>query len=159
MMWWMAAAMAGDPGALLGTWTWAGSTAENDTRVASVEDVAQRFNFAIRPIARSKLLKVAALDTSVAITGDAKAVKIVFTGDNARTSGGPTDGTAVVLEGNNVTYTVSDGKMVVRGTSGEGGKESVYTVAGDAMTVKHTVWSPQMGDPPLTWSLTYTREK
>lgn len=152
------AALAGHPGPLAGTWTYTGGDVGRASIAAAVEEGSQRFNFAIRPIVRNRLGKVVRLDTRIAIEGDASTVKIVFDGENPRTSGGPSDGTPVSLHGNDVTYVVSEGKMVVRGTADDGGKETVYTVSGDAMTVTHTVWSPQLGDPPLVWTLTYARQ-
>lgn len=154
----IATAMAGHPGPLAGVWTYAGGETGRASIAAAVEDGSMRFNFAIRPIVRSKLGKVARLDTRIAIEGDASTVKIVFDGENPRTSGGPSDGTKVHLHGNDVSYVVSEGRMVVRGTGDDGGKETVYVVSGSTMTVTHTVWSPQLGDPPLVWTLTYARQ-
>lgn len=157
VLWWAALAWAGAPGSLLGTWEHAGGATDEAAVAAVVDEGAGRFNFAFRPIARQGIQKAAAIDTRIAITGDEQAVRIVFSGPNERESGGPADGTPVTLRGAEVTYVVSDGRMVVRGVGSQGGKQSTYVVDGETMRVTHELFAEQLGDPPLTWTVTYRR--
>lgn len=157
-MWWLSLVYAVEPGPLAGRWEFTGGDAEKAKIAAAVEDGAQRFNFAIRPVARNRLWKVVRLDTGITITGDPAKIELVFVGENPRTSGGPSDGTKVHLHGNDVTYLVREGgTLVVTGWADDGGKETTYTASGDSLKVSHKVWSEMLGDPPLTWTLTYRR--
>lgn len=156
-MWWLAAALA-DPGAFAGTWVLAGATTEQAKVDAVIEEGAQRFNFAIRAIARSKIRKACAVDRTIVIGGADGKITIDYQGDNPRKVEAPSDGTEVPVLGSQVTYTVAGEMLTVDGKNEDGGKKSVYKLKGDAMTVKHRLSSSSLGDPPLEWVLNYNRK-
>lgn len=113
---------------------------------------------AIRPIARSKIRKACALDHTITISGEPGTVKMVYQGDNGRTAGGPSDGTTVKIGDANVSYEVRGAQLTVSGKTEDGGKVSVYQVDGDRMSATHTVSGSSLGDPPLSWTVHYTRQ-
>ncbi|MCA9569565.1 MAG: hypothetical protein KC656_17080 [Myxococcales bacterium] len=156
MVFWMAGALA-DPGAFAGSWSFVGGEDERKAVGTVVEEGAGRFNFAIRPIARSKLAKVCAIDTGISFSGGTDDIQIAFEGENPRTSGGPSDGTKVQIHGATVAYRVEGRKLTVDGSNENGGKLSVYELVSEGtMRVTHTVSSSTLGDP-LSWTLTYRK--
>lgn len=156
---WMTMVANANPGAFAGTWVHAGDAAEKAKIEEVIEGGAQRFNFAIRPIARSKIRKACALDASIAITGESGSVSMTYTGDNPRVGGGPSDGTKVDVNGSMVGYRVDGTTLTVDGKNEDGGKLSVYKITGDStMEVTHRLSSSSLGDPPLVWTVHYRRK-
>ena len=48
--------------------------------------------------------------------------------------------------------------MLFLGVTGDGGKKSIYALTGDnTMRATHVVWGKLLGEPPLTWTVDYTR--
>lgn len=157
MWWWMSGALA-HAGPFEGTWVFDGGETERQAIEKTVDSGAQRFNFALRPIARMKLTKVCALDETIEITGTPTHVEMIYRGANGRTAGGPSDGSQIELDGNLVRYTVTDTRLTVDGKNANGGKLSVYElVAPDRMTATHTIRSSTLGDEPLSWTVSYRR--
>lgn len=155
---WVGAAIAAAPGTFEGTWVLNDVETQRATVADVVEGGAQRFNFVLRPIARRALTKACAVDEKIEVSGDASMITMTYTGSNSRVSSGPPDGTHVELRGSDVTFDVQADKMVIAGTSKDGGKAATYVVTGDAMKVSYKIWSSQLGDPPLTWTMQYTRQ-
>jgi hypothetical protein len=152
-----AAALA-NPGPFAGTWTYASGDAGRANVEAAVEKTSADFNFAFRPIVRTKLRSACAIDETISVSGADGRIEMAYTGDNARTSGGPSDGTKIELGGSMVSFEVKGKTLVVDGANEEGGKRSVYTLTGDdAMRVTHTITSPRLSTP-LVWTLDYTRK-
>lgn len=156
MLFFATAALA-NPGAFEGTWVYAGGDAGRAAIEAAVEEGAQRFNFAIRPIVRVKLRKACSLDESLTVTGDETNIIVAYSGANARKNGGPSDGTKVPIDDSMVSYKVDGNTLTVDGANDDGRKLSVYTITGDTMKVDHMIQGSALGDP-LRWSLTYKRK-
>lgn len=156
MLFFAATALA-NPGAFEGTWVYSGGDAGRADIETAVEEGAQRFNFAIRPIARGKIRKACTLDESLIVTGDETNIIVDYRGGNARKNGGPSIGTKVPIDGSMVSYKVDGNTLTVDGANDDGRKLSVYTITGDTMKVDHMIHSTSLGDP-LRWSLTYKRK-
>lgn len=154
MLWMMVASAS--PGPFAGTWVLADPERARGSIETAVEAGAQRFNFAIRGLARSKLRKACALDTSITIDGEPGQVQMDYQGENPRVGGGPSDGTMVKIRSSDVTYTRRGNTLTVHGKNENGGKVSVYTVDGSTMAVTHTLESSRLGDP-LSWTLHYRK--
>ena len=156
MLWIMAA--SANPGPFAGTWVVADQAQTAKAIETVVEDGAQRFNFAIRPIARGKIRKACALDHTITISGDPGKVTLDYKGDNARVAGGPSDGTLVKIGESDVSYKVSGTTLTVTGKNEDGGKVSVYKVDGEKLSATHTLRSSSLGDPPLSWTVHYKKQ-
>jgi hypothetical protein len=156
VIWWLMTALAGSPTALAGTWTFTGGNAQIEAAAASKEAVAQTFNFAVRPIVRSRLNKPMTVDTGIRIEASEDAVAMHWQGDNPRTVRLTAKDGRFIDDAGTLTLTAEGDVWVLKGVSDEGGLVRRFEVSGDKLTLVSHIFSPQLTTEP-SWTLSYAK--
>ncbi len=153
--WWMVA-LAASPTALDGTWTFTGGDAQFEAAAASKEAVAQTFNFALRPIVRSRLHKPMTVDSGMRIEATDTSFAIHFTGDNPRTVTLSAKDGGYIDDKGTLTLIPEGNAWVLKGVSDEGGLVRRFEVEGSKLTMVSHIFSPQLTTEP-NWTLSYAK--
>jgi len=156
LVWWWMAALAGSPTALEGAWTFTGGDAQVEAAAASKEAVAQTFNFALRPIVRSRLNKPMTVDTGIRIEASEEAVSVHWEGDNPRTVRLTAKDGRYIDDKGTLTLTADGDVWVLKGVSDEGGLVRRFEVDGSKLTLVSHIFSPQLTTEP-NWTLSYVK--
>ena len=153
---WLMTAFAGTPSALVGSWSFTGGDTQVDAVAQAKENVAQTFNFAIRPIVRSKLAQPMSVDTGIQVQASDAGVTITYAGDYPRTVSLKPKGDGFIDDKGTLTLQPQGDVWVLKGVGEDGGLVRRFQVAGDTLTLHSTIFSAQLKEEP-EWTLTYTR--
>lgn len=153
---WLAMAMAGTPTALVGSWSFTGGETQVKAVKEQKEAVAQTFNFAIRPIVRSKLAQPMSVDTGIRVEASDAGVTLHYEGDYPRKVSLKPKGEGFIDDKGTLTLQPQGEAWVLKGVGDDGGLVRRFQVSGDTLTLVSSLFSPQLEGEP-SWTLTYTR--
>ncbi len=153
---WLALAMAGPPTALVGSWSFSGGDAQVKAVKDTKEAVAQTFNFAIRPIVRSKLAQPMSVDTGIRVEASDAGVTLHYEGDYPRKVSLTSQGEGYIDDKGTLTLQPEGDVWVLKGVGEDGGLVRRFQVSGDTLTLVSSIYSPQLEGKP-SWTLTYSR--
>lgn len=152
----MSSALAASPSDLHGSWTFSGGSEQASVVESKREEIAQTFNFALRPIVRSKLAKPMNVDDGIHITASEEQVEVRYSGAYPRSFVLQRKGD-VYTDGGTLTLRQEGDDWVLDGATEDGGMVRRFDVSGSTLTVTSLLYSPQLEGKP-SWSLSYTKQ-